>query len=272
MLEENIYFRTSTIDRVQVCEIASKDLSRAYAETLRVCDYEGSDSDWVGGTVADCKTIVDQGDIAQVEAAREFSKKIDQAIEVPTAAKVKRRAVNGGRVSVPRYLQGNPMCFTRNERVQDDRRPIRIFVDLGTSANIKAKTIQIKGRAMLALAQLVSRSRPVELVAVNYSNINGQDVLMRFPISLKNWATAGAVLGTAMFYREACFRFKRHALGFNRNTGIAFGNRYQGDTIPRDLLGAKEKDVVFGRSHAKTFLKADPVEWVRKEVERINAL
>lgn len=262
-----------TFKGITEVEIRPRDLGKAYTESKRVVNYTNSrnSSKWIGESDSRCQDLCEIGDIKQVEASQEFAKQVDKKLDVETCAPEMMDTVAGGAASVPAYLAGNPNCFRRPKPVQDTRKPLRIFVDVGVSAGIDQDTIQKRGRALLAMAQILSKSRPVEIVAFFYGEISRHEYLVKVPLRLDNWATVGAVIGNGAFLREPLFRFMIEAAGETSLGRIGWGERYEGESGTRELLGAKRNDVIFGRAFLDNRkLNADPVQWVADEIERIN--
>lgn len=243
--------------------------------------------EWAGCSHNQMSAMLAKGDADQIKRAREFSKELERSIPQATVAPVMAATVAGGAVNVPAYLNGKPQCFVRPVRQASESNPIRVFVDFGCQAGIKKETVEKRGLAILAFAQYLSKSRPVELIAFNYtavgatwprnsrSPVGGKEVVIRLKFGLRpvNWAMAAAIIGHAGYRRLAAFAIERAAAGKapEYRGKIYFGTR-KGKQL-REALGCKDEDVVFTRGMmSDELLTSDTVGWVKRELDRIGAV
>lgn len=265
-------------DGIRYADAHSVKCGRIF-KALRLKVSNNCRNSWIGGgTTAQRQSMLEKGSEAQVKRAREFAKKVEREIPVQTKASSMQSVVAGGAISVGRALSGNPICFTRPVINPSASNPVRVFIDIGCSAGVKQETVEKRGLAILAFALLLSKSRPVELIAFNYVRVDRQDVCLRIKFGMKptNWGLAGAIIGHSAFLRDASFRMVNAAVGSDHVHHIGWGRqRHDGGygLVKDEVLGITDKDVVFGNGfQSDRLLHRDPVEWVKKELERIEGV
>jgi hypothetical protein len=238
----------------------------------------GERDDWIGGTREECVEFLRRGDLSAIKRAEKLSKQVEAQIPVKGAQPEMVPTVAGGVVSVAAHLAGTPLSFRRPDWSDSDLTPVKVFVDIGCSAGVSAKDVQTRGLAMLAFARLLSKRRPVELVAFSYfddcSASTGDDGLVLYPLGLRpvHWPMAGAIIGHPSFLRDADFKFSYAMQGLHRRTGyVGWGRHYHNKAKMAEVLGSKRLDVVFDRGYNEDrLLHQDPVAWVKRELDRFD--
>lgn len=179
--------------------------------------------------------------------------------------------------NVPAYLAGDVECMMRKGETETatDRSPLRVYVDLCVGADWSADALINRGVHILALVQLLSERRVVELywfASMGLSGAAGKTYgapaipvvpLETQPLDL---STASHVLASAGFFRNVCFAFN-YAQGGGRDIPWAFGSSSAWEQV-RTGLGAEPDDlVVHGGANYDT-LKSDPMAWLISQLTK----
>jgi len=123
--------------------------------------YASGSSHWTGSTAAEAYDACTIGDLSCVADAEMLIEKISANVE--TTRSVWEPAVAGTYPIVPDYLTGHPLNMRRRTHVTNENAPIKIYLDLTSSAGVDSRDLAKRGIAFLALAMLLTRSRPVEM-------------------------------------------------------------------------------------------------------------
>lgn len=167
------------------------------------------------------------GDLSRVERSDAVLSMLE-AINPPAHAFETQRAVVGGVPSVPDFLSGNPMNMRLRRRVQTQKAPINIVVDVCYSSVVDPATIERRGAAALALVRSLSAVRPVTLMVVTGWQMNGGETILTAydldtaPLDL---ARAAYALTSPGFARYASFHCAEAMTGKTGNSfPFAFGD------------------------------------------------
>lgn len=80
--------------------------------------------------------------------------------------------VAGGVPNVPAVLANQPLFMRQRRRIESQQAPLTVYVDLVSSAGIKAEDMAKRGAAVLALVRILASKRPVNLWAGCTSGLN----------------------------------------------------------------------------------------------------
>lgn len=123
-----------------------------------------SDHVWACGSFEDSMRFLQEGDTSKVEAAQRLMERITYAI--PSIGPEWQMAPAGAFPVVPAFLSGRPDCMRRKVHVLRETAPIRVYVNLMSSAMIDPETLEKRGPVFLALVMAMARVRSVELYGV----------------------------------------------------------------------------------------------------------
>lgn len=153
---------------------------------------------WAGATAMEAYDACTGGDLSCVAEAEAMIEKISASVE--TSRSVWEAVVCGAYPLVPDYLAGHPMNMRRRTHVTNENAPLRIYFDLTSSAAVHESTLAKRGIAFLALAMLLTRSRPVEMhvfTALGPSSFRGEGadgiVTIKLPTAPLDLAIAGGI-------------------------------------------------------------------------------
>lgn len=266
------------------------DLAR-YCEKPKVKARKGrllgdlTDDGWTGGSYDEVARLCKVGDPSRVPEAEKLIEKINTDIEAPVREWVAAPA--GGFPVVADHLAGSPTPMRYREPDLSIFSPIRIFVSLGCSASVRAKDMEKRGTAALALAIAMQNIRPVELYA--FTEMVGKRTADRHngccmvkirlgtsPLSLSHVAH---VFGCPGVYRQLCFAVwceEGHpdtwipwAKGHPRKTLDSVSPEDPWHEKLRDMLDAQPGDVVLGGEFTPTgLIFTDPTKWVQLEINK----
>jgi hypothetical protein len=266
-----------TIERTRVASLKTHTLHQLYLDLEEKGIKRGESDDWIGGTRDECVSYLERGDLSAIKRAEKLSKQVEAQIPVKGAQPEMVPTVAGGMVSVAAHLAGTPLAFRRPDWSDSDLTPVKVFADIGCSAGVNAKEVQTRGLAILAFARVLSKRRPVELVAFSYfddcNTGTRDDGLIFYHLGLRpvHWPMAGAIIGHSSFLRDMDFKVSYDMQGSSVRTGcVGWGRHYNGSKM-REVVGAKRIDVLFDRGYNDDrLLHKDPVAWVKRELDRFD--
>ena len=209
--------------------------------------------------------------------AMSVNRKLDDSI-----SSQRELSVGGGSPSVGAFLGGSPASMYRQVSPMRDDGPVRIFVDLSSSAGYSEEGVRGRGIAMLALARCIQRLRPVELwvctsgTAEQYVPSGDMKTkkhrahtlfAMRLSVSPFDVGMASRMLADPFGGRGFCYRAELRSVGHPcaGDGALAFS------PIPFEAsCGATDNDICFGPMYAgsKGAIGKDvsPAEWVKSEI------
>lgn len=103
------------------------------------------------------------GDKSLVAASDDFMSKMENMVDMQSSKHTIVRSIAGGSVNVGAYLAGSPQCMRIRKRTKSQSAPLTIAVEITSSGGIDASHLIKRGNAVLALARLLSLSRPISL-------------------------------------------------------------------------------------------------------------
>lgn len=205
--------------------------------------------------------------------------KLLEKIDASTHGRKKVQAmpsVAGERVNMGAYLRGEPQNMRRRVRVEHERSPIRVCLELIVSAGVSHDQLARRGAAIAALAVRLAEVRPVELwvswgnMASSHTSVCGRVRLDTTPLSMAN---AVAVMASPMFCRGILFgEMWRQGKATSENSlPWAFGYPSDADRTRklRAALQLEPQDIFIPGGHlteAAQFM-ADPVAWVNSYLD-----
>lgn len=238
--------------------------------------YGTSGSSWMNGeTTSESIRKCRYGDTSLVPLAEAELDKLDQVIETPRLQW--DRSPAGAFCSVPDYIVGLPTPMRRQIHINDEKAPINIVVDVGSSASVQADTLKKRGITILALVMALSRTRPVMLYPIDVASGNKDretiwiTQINTTPLDL---ATACYVLTSAGFSRGIIMPLEERINGNSGGWPAEFG--YYGDSLPYykkrlPLLGFVEKDtLIIPASKGSDELVRNPIPWINKQITRFT--
>ena len=221
-------------------------------------------------------------DASAVAASEKIFEQVDQEVALDTISSQMEMSVVGGSPNVGAFLGGSPASMYRQVSPMRDDGPVRIFVDLSSSAGYSEEGVRGRGIAMLALARCIQRLRPVELwvctsgTAEQYVPAGDTKTkkhrahtlfAMRLSVSPFDVGMASRMLADPFGGRGFCYRAELRSVGHPcaGDGALAFS------PIPFEAsCGATDNDICFGPMYAgsKGAIGKDvsPAEWVKSEI------
>lgn len=239
-----------------------------------------------GSTWADYDRDCRDGNVSNIKAASDLLEKI--AVNVETDTLQWQASPAGAYPMVPDYLAGRPDCMRRRIPAQSERAPIRLYVDMVSSAAIDTDTLVKRGVSFLALAMALARTRPVELYAaipVRVSETRKDHVtVVRIPTAPLNLAVASAMFTSGGIIRTMGYRYASARCGDRPNAVL----HWLGGTMPewytdpaqylraegaytallRTAIGVGPEDFVMPPTHGSDPSVKDPIAFVQAAVDR----
>lgn len=256
-----------------------------FADAVRESYCEDSAS-WMGGeSRAAYLRSVRTGDISKVAEAERLLEKIE--VQMEREGIVWQNDMVGAYPDVAAFLANEPECMRRRHVTEDDRSPLRVWVDVSSSGSISASDLLPRGVAALALVmQLIRAGRAVELWTFTsiHGRKNGQSaVCVKMNTTPIDIASVAYCLTSQGYARGLCYGAGRQFNGFNGSWGrnyVSYGTlqkriagarkTLEGLTAPQDIiLPAPFWDDKRDKGDAGLIFR-DPVKWVVETCKRAN--
>ena len=186
------------------------DLQRYMKPSM--CHGSDEGGSWYGNlTAAQSLAMLTTGDQSRVAAAQQMMDKFD--IRLDTAGQQLGYGVAGFMPCVPEYLGGSPDSMFCMEEVQSSSQPIKVLVDLTSSAGILQEAISRRGTTILAAVLALSATRAVQLEVV--TTLDCADAYRKNRINFS--ATRCAINSAPLDLGSACYAlchagFARHVM------------------------------------------------------------
>lgn len=259
-----------TVDGIEVRKF---DTASEFAIAAR--PYADRASGWTGSTETEAYDACTKGDLDAVPEAERMINQISANVE--TTRSVWDPAVAGAYPIVPDYLSGHPLNMRRRTHIVNENSPIRIYLDLTSSAGIESDKLARRGIAFLALAMLLTRSRPVEMHVFaalggrNHRDSGGGIVACKLPTAPLDIAIAAGVF-TKGIARTFGYEFlvKTCGTGPGWLCGIAPRNAAMLDRYvetARKALRAGPEDIIIGPVYYTDEAVNNPVKFVQKMID-----
>jgi hypothetical protein len=244
-----------------------------------------NDSAWMGESRSDYTKKTRTGDATKVAAAEKLIAKLDP--EISREMRVWENGIVGAFPDVAAFLANDPECMRRRVVTEDERSPIRVWVDVSSSAVIDWQDLLPRGVAALALVmQLIRSGRAVELwtFCSIHGKVNGQSVpcvkMLTAPIDM---ASVAYCLTSQGFSRGVCYGAARTFNRFNGSWGRNYVNQgtlaeriagarktLDGLTAPQDIILPAPFHTDRMDSGDAGLIFRDPVRWVLESCKRAN--
>lgn len=214
-------------------------------ESKKRCDSGWTGESW-DGAVRGART----GHTKYVAQAEALLEKVMINVDAPRTVWAPSRA--GAFPCVPDAIAGLPECMRRRVSTSDDRAPLRVYIDLVSSAGIPEEKLVKRGVACLALAMALSAERPVEVFGVVAMG-EKQPAIVTYRIGAApiDLATACNALCSIGLVRGVGYSFISNTQEKGHDGGWAWGimpesgaARAQYVAKMREELGASTQDVI----------------------------
>jgi len=232
---------------------------------------------WTGSSIGEAYAACTEGDLSAVPEAERMIDQISANVE--TTRSQWDPAVAGAYPMVPDYLSGHPLNMRRRTHVANENAPLRIYLDLTSSAGVESDKLTKRGIAFLALAMLLTRSRPVEMhvftalgSARQRSPKNSGIVSIKLPTAPLDLAIAAGVF-TKGVARTLGYGYleKNCGTGPGWLRGLVPGNaesmrRYV--AIVRSALRAGPEDIIIGPVYYTDASINEPIKFVQGMIDK----
>lgn len=148
-----------------------------------------------------------------IEASAKMLSKFEELVAIRGSKFVIIDDVAGAIPNVPAYLAGHPLTMRRRQRVQIEQAPLVLVIDAAPSATVSMDQMKQRGIALLAIARLLTITRPLEIyvgTAVGAALANGKEchgVYTRIETSPLDLARACYGITGAAYPRGGCFEY-----------------------------------------------------------------
>lgn len=183
-----------------------------------------------------------------------------------------RQDFHGQIANVNAYLAGDPMHWRRVTRPQTDKAPLRVAIDVTSSAGLSQHALALRGVVLTALVRALKMTRPTTLEVVTGLGSSGgggcYTVVSLDPDDLTGCAWA---LGSSGYARALTYPLLQ---ANGANGGWPYGVSPFGDVakvaeITRQAIGLKEDDVFVPPCYLDDSKKimSDPLDWLNTQLE-----
>lgn len=237
----------------------------AHAEGVRVYGWYGDES----GT--DAVQYARTGNNALVGAAEDMLAQV-QAGGIDSRGFEWRASPVGAYPVVGDFLAGRPDCMRRRLECEDDRRPLRVFVNTTSSGAISAAQLHQRGAGLLAFVMALIQERPVELWWTCALGGSGNGVVVvRCPTAPLNVGVCCHLLTSQAWTRGLGYTWCRAELGTKGNWLLTTSpDKPAHNAHMRLALGAEPQDVVIPPLYIYDNLLSDPVAWINRELAKVR--
>jgi hypothetical protein len=250
-----------------------------YADMVRkrVPNGYGGGGSWVGGeTWEQSLQRAQQGNTDLVPQAEALMDKL--AIDAQRDSRIWVADRAGAYPVVPDYLMGRPENMRRLTPQSNDRAPIKLYVELTSSASITAAEMIKRGTAILALAMLLNMERSVELhvlVGLDASADGNRAAFCVVPLGTSpiDIALACNALTSVGFTRSMGYGFLSQSPESRSMGGWEWGlapdndrNRQEYVRKLRAALDASPDDMIIPPIHMNDPVLRDPLGFVKRSL------
>lgn len=252
------------------------DSAAEFADAAQGLGNRHCDRHWTGETWEQASRSAREGRSDFVAEAERLMEEVATRVEAPRSSW--QRSVCGAYPVIPEVIIGLPDPMRRRQGVSDDRAPLRIFVDLTSSAGINRHDLVKRGVACLALAMALATERPVELhgIAALGNGARGQGR------GIVAWRIAEGVLDLSVACNALTSAGLVRGLGYSWLTehgaggGWLFGYYPERDRADysnrlREILGASATDIIIPPAFIGDLAMTNPVEFVRRSLDEHRA-
>jgi hypothetical protein len=180
--------------------------------------------------------------------------------------------VTGAIPNVPAYLAGHPLAMRRRAKSRDEAGSIAIVADLGFSCMVNGSDAAKRGAAILALARILSATRPLELWVGDCSGeVGGTKMVGTFaridttPLDL---ARAAYCLVSLDYVQRVHYAIANKEIGFTGQWPYAKGAAYRKHlpTILAPAFAHTEKTIFIGGMHRADDSVGNPLAWINERL------
>lgn len=257
---------------------SAAELLRTYRSNncQRKVSYVGNS--WYNNeTEADTLRMTETGNTRLVPEAELLLAQLDSVIETPRLAW--ERAPAGAFCCVPDVLAGLPTPMRRQVHTNDERAPITILIDTGSSGGISAETLKKRGIVALALVMALSRVRPTTLYQLDVGSGpgdgTGETVLTtKINTSPLDLATACYLLTSAGFARGLVYtleeRLNGNSGGWPKDYNYHGGPNVYYEKLKLRLGFDPIKTLIIPASRLNDALLKDSLKWIEKQIRHFT--
>jgi hypothetical protein len=258
--------------------VADGGCTSSFAEAFKAAPWNVTDHDsWIGETSEQTRSRMSIGDDSLAPQADRLMAEISESLPA-TARRLWSVEVQGMFPCVPAVNAGLPESMFRLRHANSDMAPIRVAVDLTSSASINEQTLQVRGAGILALVRILSASRPVSLEIVSALSASGHDapiLTMRVETAPLDLATATWQLCRQGWVRRLGYGYLESHLG--SGGGWCWGVRPTGrendlyTRLMRSALALEPADLFIPATYCDCDWSSHPTKKIREIIDRFNS-
>lgn len=176
--------------------------------------------------------------------------------------------------NVPAFLAGDVECMMRKGETEmaTDRSPLKVFIGVGAGANWTADELINRGVYVMALVQLLSERRAVELFwycAFGNGNDKAKPIVPIVPMNTRplDLSTAAHIIASAGFFRTVAFAFQEAKGGSHGYIPWTWNEQTLSDRF-REGLGAEPTDLVVHSGANQSVFRDRPEDWLIDQLKQ----
>jgi len=210
-----------------------------------------------------CQAIV-RGDASQVPRAEKLLDQLmTDSVEVMTP--MWEASVWGAYPSVPDFLSGHPQPMRALVPQVAEKAPIKIWVDLASSAGVTLEELERRGITILALLLKLQQTRPVDLVLCYGAPSNGVGMVLPWQTRPMDLSTTCAMLCSGTLTRYPLMAVLRH------KSRDLIGMGLRSEAHMREFFSIPEGDLCIGRMDISDYdFRDNPLGWINRQLAKFS--
>lgn len=186
------------------------------ARQVRLYSQAGENA-WVGEKTEETVRALEGRGSAEPAQHETIEKIVEACRDVTTDGYVTLATVAGPRLSVPAHLGGSPMPFRRRVRSSDHSTPMRVILDLTTSASLDADYLRKRASIAIGILGALQCIRPVTLTLVSSMSPGGTSTTYTTSIDVPGCpldiSFAASVIGCGSLARRFLYKMPFNVCG-----------------------------------------------------------
>ncbi len=199
-----------------------------------------------------------------------FDRLVGQGLFVAKDRLQWRRDFHGHIANVSAYVAGDPQHWNRVTRPRTDKAPLRVVIDVTSSAGLSQETLAMRGVALTALVRALKMTRPTTLEVVTGLGGSNSGYYSCVALDSDDLTACAWALGSAGYARALTYSLLTTA---GASGGWPYGlipTTAETPRITREALALGPDDVFVPPAFLdeRGAIMADPIGWLNTQLEK----